>query len=141
MYRYMLQHEGETLVRLSEEIEFTRMYVELMQVRFPKGLEVTIDVPEEDLQFHVVPCAVQLLVENATKHNAISEDNPLRVQISSDAKDRVLRVSNNLNPRLSPSPSTGLGQSYIRRQYSDKTERRVVFRQTETAYLVTLPLL
>ena len=141
MYRYMLQHEGETLVRLSEEIEFTRMYVELMQVRFPKGLEVTIDVPEEDLQFHVVPCAVQLLVENATKHNAISEDNPLRVQISSDAKDRVLRVSNNLNPRLSPSPSTGLGQSYIRRQYSDKTDRRVVFRQTETAYLVTLPLL
>ena len=141
MYRYMLQHEGETLVRLSEEIEFTRMYVELMQVRFPKGLEVTIDVPEEDLQFHVVPCAVQLLVENATKHNAISEDNPLRVQISSDAKDRVLRVSNNLNPRLSPSPSTGLGQSYIRRQYSDKTDRRVVFQQTETTYLVTLPLL
>ena len=141
MYRYMLQHEGESLVRLSEEMEYTRMYVELMLVRFPKGLDVMINVPEEDLQFHVVPCAVQLLVENATKHNAISEENPLVVDIVSDAATRTIRVSNNRNPRLSPSHSTGLGQAYIRQQYADQTSREIIIESTDTLYRVTLPLL
>lgn len=141
MYRYMLQHEGESLVRLSEEMEYTRMYVELMLVRFPKGLEVIINVPEEDLQFHVVPCAVQLLVENATKHNAISEGNPLVVDIVSDAETRTIRVSNNRIPRLSPSHSTGLGQAYIKQQYSDQTSRQIRIESSETLYRVTLPLL
>lgn len=141
MYRYMLQHEGESLVRLSEEMEYTRMYVELMLVRFPKGLEVMINVPEEDLQFHVVPCAVQLLVENATKHNVISGENPLVVDIVSDAATRTIRVSNNRIPRLSPSPSTGLGQAYIRQQYSDQTDRGIQIQADEKLYRVTLPLL
>lgn len=141
MYRYMLQHEGESLVRLSEEMEFTRMYVELMLVRFPKGLDVMINVPEEDLQFHVVPCAVQLLVENATKHNAISEENPLVVDIVSDAATRTIRVSNNRIPRLSPSHSTGLGQAYIRQQYADQTSRVIGIESSDTLYRVTLPLL
>ncbi len=141
MYRYMLQHEGESLVRLSEEMEFTRMYVDLMLVRFPKGLDVHINVPEEDLQFHVVPCAVQLLVENATKHNAISEENPLVVDIVSDGGARTLRVSNNRIPRLSPSHSTGLGQSYIRQQYRDQSGREIHIESDDTLYRVTLPLL
>lgn len=141
MYRYMLQHEGESLVRLSEEMEYTRMYVELMRVRFPKGLDVMINVPEEDLQFHVVPCAVQLLVENATKHNVISEENPLVVDIVSDARTKTIRVSNNRIPRLSPSHSTGLGQAYIKQQYSDQTSREVLIESTDTLYRVTLPLL
>ena len=141
MYRYMLQHEGESLVRLSEEMEYTRMYVELMRLRFPKGLDVIINVPEEDLQFHVVPCAVQLLVENAIKHNVISEDNPLVVDIVSDAGARIIRVSNNRIPRLSPSHSTGLGQAYIRQQYSDQTSREIKIEANDTLYRVTLPLL
>jgi len=141
IYRYMLQHEGETLVRLSEEMEFARMYVELMQVRFPTGLEVNIDVPEEDLQFHVVPCAIQLLVENAFKHNAISEDNPLVINIVSDAEARTVTVSNNLIPRLSPSSSTGLGQNYIRQQYSDLSTKPISIVSDQHQYRVTLPLL
>ncbi len=139
IYRYMLQHEGESLVRLSEEMEFVRMFIDLMQLRFPKGLEVKMDIPEEELQHHVVPCAVQLLVENAIKHNTISEDNPLTISIETDGSS--ITVQNNVIPRLSPSQSTGLGQNYIVQQYKDKTESQVQIMSTDQQYSVTLPLL
>lgn len=141
MYRYLLQHEDERLVRLSEEIDFARMYIDLMQVRFPKGLEVSLDVPDEDLGYRIVPCALQLLVENATKHNVISEENPLVIEITSNSAEGTLTVRNNVIPRLSPSPSTGLGLSYIRQQYADKGSGQVQIVSDEKQFKAILPLL
>ncbi len=141
MYRYMLQHEDERLVRLSEEIDFTRMYIDLMQVRFPKGLEVMVNVPDDDLGLRVVPCALQLLVENATKHNIISEDNPLKIEVWSNSADMTLTVRNNVIPRLSPSPSTGLGLSYIKQQYEDQSSRPVQIAGDDKQFIAILPLL
>ena len=139
IYRYMIQHEGESLVRLADEIEFARMYKHLLDVRFPKGLVVETNIRDADRQRFVVPCALQLLIENATKHNAILEDNPLVIRIVSDGKG--LTVSNNVIPRLSPSNSTGLGQKYIIQQYGDLSDRAVVILSDEHRYSVTLPLL
>lgn len=139
IYRYMIQHEGESLVRLADEIEFAKMYKQLLDVRFPKGLVVETDIQDADRQRFVVPCALQLLIENATKHNAILEDNPLVIRIISDGK--CLTVSNNVIPRLSPSNSTGLGQKYIIEQYGDLSDRAVVILSDGHRYSVTLPLL
>lgn len=141
MYRYMLQHEGEKLVRLSEEEDFARMYVDLMKVRFPKGLEVNIDIPDEALPARAVPCTIQLLIENAIKHNAFSEENPLVIDVTADMQAGTLKVENNCHPRLSPSNSTGLGLSYIRRQYADHTTTYVEVIKTEDNFKVILPLL
>jgi len=139
IYRYMLQHEGEDLVRLSDEVEFARMYTDLLKVRFPEGFSVEMDIPEEDLRRFIVPCSLQLLLENVTKHNAILPDSPLSVRIASDGE--AITVSNNIIPRLSPSPSTGLGQKYIVRQYKDKTSKEVVIFSDGKRYSVTVPLL
>ena len=138
IYRYMLQHEGENLVRVSDELYFAGMYYELLQVRFPEGLQLETDVREGDRGRFIVPCTLQLLIENATKHNAISPDNPLKIRISSDGN--YLSIENNLIPKASPVPSTGLGIKYITRQYRDSaTDVRI--EKTSGKYTVHLPLL
>ena len=139
IYRYLLKHEGESLVHLSDEIEFAKMYKELLEERFPQGLVFQTDIADDARNRHIVPCALQLLIENATKHNAISEDNPLVIRISADRNS--LTVSNNIVPRLSPSPSTGLGQKYIKQLYRDLSGRDLVIRSAADTYSITLPLL
>lgn len=139
VYRYLLKHEGESFVRLSDEIEFARMYKELLEERFPQGLVFETDIAPEARPRYIVPCALQLLIENATKHNAITEENPLVIRITADRDS--LTVSNNIVPRLSPSPSTGLGQKYIKQLYGDLSGRELVIRHDPDRYSITLPLL
>ena len=82
IYRYMLQNEEETLVRLHEEMAFVGMYVDLLQVRFPEGFRVETDISDEVMNRHVLPCSVQLLIENAIKHNSVGADRPLVIRLS-----------------------------------------------------------
>lgn len=139
IYRYMLKTENETVVPLRDEMTYVEMYTELLKVRFQAGLAVQTDIPEPDLSRYVVPCSVQLLIENATKHNAVSADKPLHVRIHSDSTS--VTVCNNLIPRLTQPASSGLGLKYIRQQYLDRGGRTILIRQTGTEYLVQLPLL
>ena len=139
IYRYMIKSEDEDFVMLSDELTFVGMYVDLLKVRFPEGLEVDIDVPDEDKSRFVLPCAVQLLIENATKHNAVSAAEPLVVKVVSDGTN--LTVSNNIVPKVTTVQSTGLGHKYIRQQYIDISGKEIVIENTEKEYRVTLPLL
>lgn len=138
-YRYMLKNEDEQLVTLQEELIFARKYSELLQERFAEGFHVRYEIPDEVLMRHIVPCALQLLIENATKHNAVSIDAPLEVAITVE-EDR-LRVSNRLQPRLSKQPSTGKGLKNIRQQYLDLANQPIHVEQTDTEFIVELPLL
>ena len=138
-YRYMLRKEDEQLVPLEEELEFARKSVDLLRERFTNGFDVETDIPQELLRRHVVPCSLQLLIENATKHNVVSPEQPLRVRI--EARGDRLAVSNNLQLRLNAPASTGVGLRNIRRQYLDLSERPVVVEQTDTEFRVQLPLL
>jgi LytS/YehU family sensor histidine kinase len=108
-------------------------------VRFPKGFDVDIDVPDEDQARFVLPCSIQLLIENATKHNTVSVDNPLIIRVESDGMQ--VKVSNNIIPKITTAPSTGLGQKYIRQQYMDLSGKSILIERTEEEYSVTLPLL
>ena len=139
IYRYMLKSEDEEIVPLRDEMVFVRLYIDLLKVRFPEGFDVIIDVPEDRMARFVPPCSIQLLIENATKHNAVSADNPLTVRIEAD-NDSV-RVCNNIIPKVTRSTSTGLGQKYIRQLYMDISGKSIDIEQTETDYCVTLPLL
>ena len=114
-------------------------YVDLLRVRFPEGLEVEIDIPETLLNRKVVPCAVQLLIENAIKHNAVESSDPLRIRIGASG-DR-LSVSNNRKPKLRQAPSTGLGQKYLRGQYKDVAGKEVTILSTDSDYTVEIPLI
>ena len=139
LYRYMLQNEGETLVPLRREMEYTAMFTDLLKVRFPEGLAVQTEVREEDLDRQVVPCSVQLLVENAVQHNATSASQPLQVRILSDGK--VVSVENSFQPRKSRLTSHSVGQRYIRQQYKDVAGADITIVQSDTLYRVDLPLL
>ena len=139
IYRYMLRIEKERLVRLRDEMEFVEQYVDLLKVRFAEGLDVCIDIPEENMGRKVVPCSVQLLIENATKHNAVTAEKPLRIDVRC-GEDSVI-VSNTLNPKVSNSPSTGLGLKYLRDQYRDVAGKEASVRMTENEYTVEIPLI
>ncbi|MBR5660324.1 MAG: histidine kinase [Bacteroidales bacterium] len=139
IYRYMLKNENENTVPLRDEMTYVQMYLDLLKVRFQDGLIVGISIPEEDMAKAVIPCSVQLLVENATKHNAVSPDNPLKVDIVSDGE--TLTVTNNLIPRVSPSQSSGLGLNYIQEQYNERSHISVEIIRTDRNYTVKLPLL
>ena len=139
IYRYMIKSEDEDFVMLSDELTFVSMYVDLLKVRFPEGLEVNVDVPDASKSRYVLPCAIQLLIENATKHNAVSASEPLIINVVSDGA--TMTVSNNIVPKLTPAQSTGLGHKYIRQQYIDIFGKEIVIENTEKEYRVTLPLL
>lgn len=141
MYRYLLQNEGSDKISLLEEMTFVDMYVDLLKVRFPKGFVVEKDIVEEEMEAFVVPCSVQMLVENAQKHNIVSEDRPLRIEIS--VRAHSLTVCNNLQLRATSgvAPATNVGLNYIRQRYSDLTGHEVEVRQNDSSFSVTIPLI
>ena len=139
IYRYLLRNEEERLVKLRDEMDFVDQYVDLLKVRFPEGLDIQIDIPADKLNRRVVPCSVQLLIENATKHNAVSADKPLQIMVR--CEDDCVVVSNTLNPKISSGPSTGLGLKYLREQYQDVAGKTPVVRMGENEYTVVIPLI
>lgn len=138
-YRYMLKTEDESLVTLREESDFARKYSELLRERFADGFIVEYDIPEEAYSRHVVPCCLQLLIENATKHNVVNIERPLTITIR--AGEDMLSVSNNLQPRISTQASTGKGLNNIRHQYLDISGREITIEQNDTHFTVNIPLL
>lgn len=139
IYRYLLDTEDEHLVFLSEELQFVDQYASLMRIRFPEGLTIEVEIGQESQTRYVIPCSIQLLVENAIKHNVVSAQEPLSIRITIEGD--YLVVSNNLNPKLTTQPSTGNGQRYIRQRYHDEVEREVIIEKGQTEYVVKLPLL
>ncbi len=139
IYRYLMQHEAKKLVPLSEEIQFARTYRELIQIRFPEGLVLEDRVGADIPHGYIIPCTLQLLLENAIKHNAISPENPLIVSVSTDGKSITMR--NTRIPKVSTRPSTGIGLQYIRNQYRDLADAEITVTQTLDSFAVTVPIL
>lgn len=138
LYRYLLQNEEETLVPLEKEAEFARMYADLLKVRFQDGFTLDISIPKQEMSMKIVPCALQMMIENAIKHNIVSKDNVLNIKVT--AGDGTLTVANNLNPKISDTPSTGIGLSNLRQQYHDLTGDTIEIRTENGTFEVTIPL-
>lgn len=142
MYRYMLKNENLMTISLREELAFVGMYADLMKVRFQSGFELEVDVPEEYNNMFVVPCSIQMLLENALKHNAASPSDPLAIRISIEEGKRI-RVSNNLRRKKTANPedSTRVGLNYIRQQYMDQADMEITMWEEDGKYVVELPLI
>lgn len=139
LYRYMIKSEEEEIVPLRDELNFVEQYVDLLKVRFPEGFEVRTDVPEEAMSRYILPCSLQLLIENATKHNTVSIEDPLQIDIT--VTGDMVYVSNNIIPKVTKAQSMGLGQKYIRQQYLDMSGKEIEIEDDGKTYCVTLPLL
>ena len=141
-FRSMLNYRDKDVIRLEEELEIVSAYFYLQQKRFGEYLKLNIEVPiiiKE--QFSVPPLSIQLLVENAIKHNAVSHETPLQIDISINDNNQFLIVSNNLNPKKTHDPSTGIGLNNIFSRYKILTEQDVTVIRTDKQFIVELPLI
>lgn len=138
IYRYMLNNDQKSLVKVAEELEFTMKYIDLLKERFAEGMVFEICVEQRHMSDYVVPCSLQMLVENAAKHNIVSSEMPLRVSITTESN--LLVVRNNLQPRTHGQPSTHLGLESIRQQYRDVANHDIVIEKSESEFIVKLPI-
>lgn len=139
VYRYLLDNRNSELVPLEEELKFISSYVYLLQIRFDTNISFTIDVLPQQRRLYLPPMALQILVENAIKHNEISSEQPLRVNITSG--DNQLEVKNNLQLRTNHEPSSNSGLKNISERYKYYTDMPVEVIQDTQFFRVRIPLL
>ena len=137
VYRYVLEQKDKEVVSLERELEFVEAYAYLHKIRF--GNNFTINLKINDLNKKVVPLSVQMLVENAIKHNIVSEDEPLKIDIYQS--DDYLMVENNLQLKSLVKDSNKIGLENIRARYAYLTDKEFVVSNTKISFLVKVPLL
>lgn len=136
--RYMLKSNDHELVSLRSEIEILDRYIRLQKTRFNDNLQFMIDINEKYYHYSVPPLVIQMLVENAIKHNVISKEYPLTISIKAQ-KESIL-IENNLQLK-SEVVSTGQGLNNIQQRYAFFTTHEVIIKQTPAKYSVEIPLL
>lgn len=140
LYRNMLAYRDMDLIFLSEEWEILNDYFYIQKCRFGDALILQADIPEKLMHSKkVIPLALQLLVENAIKHNIVSNSYPLTISIS--ANDYEIRVSNPIKSKMSKEKSEGIGLKNINNRYKLLTKKRIKFGVEGNEFIVILPLL
>ncbi len=140
-YRYILEQKDQPLVTLRTELEFIHSYAFLLKIRFENKFDLQINLQEDDLEhYKIAPLTLQLLVENAVKHNRMSAKEPLIVEVCLE-NEQTLVVKNRVQPRMTPSASTGIGLQNIINRYALLTDRPVWAGERADAFVVEVPLL
>lgn len=139
IYRYVLETIEKPLVSLGQELEFARSYMYLQQIRYGANLQYTVDVDSVWLHTFVPPLSLQVVLENAIKHNAITNHFPLLISIREH--EGYLLIENSIKHKISGIPSTGLGQKNLVRRYSLSSGLEPTFKVLNGNYLVKLPLI
>jgi len=139
VYRYILEIKDQKVISLEEEVRFLNAYLFLLKERFEDNLKVDIDIPEERMQDKVLPLSLQMLIENAIKHNVISKKRPLSITVKTEKGH--LHVENNLQLKNQVMNSTKMGLQNIRKRYRFFTDSTVVVMETKDYFAVSLPLL
>jgi LytS/YehU family sensor histidine kinase len=139
VYRHVLEVEDEQSIPLKDELDVLKAYAFLLQTRFGNNLDININVPEEKLKKKIVPLSLQILVENAIKHNIVSSEKPLRIDVFSN--NGRLVVSNDLQKKNQLNESTGIGLDNIRNRYKLLSEMEVEVKDNGTNFIVSIPLI
>nr|WP_299214906.1 histidine kinase [uncultured Allomuricauda sp.] len=138
LYRYILQSGNQDLVTIKEELTFLESYVHLIKARYQSRFSINIQIDDEWFHVKIPVMALQLLVENAVKHNEISESMPLHLAIFID--ENHLIVENKIQPKSTYVDSTGNGLANLNRRYEMLTGNRIVITNTNNTFRVKLPL-
>ncbi|WP_345073368.1 histidine kinase [Hymenobacter fastidiosus] len=143
VYRYVLDARQREVVPLAEELEFARSYLFLQHIRYGEALRFELpDARQIPAHFVVPPLSLQLLLENALKHNAASVSQPMHLRIELDAAAKTLQVRNTLRlRRLGPDESLGIGLPNLTARYAHLTAEPVQVARTAAEFVVTLPVL
>lgn len=140
-YRSIIQHREKDLISLEDELNILSNYTFLQEKRFASGLEVRVDIPSEIIATsYIPPLVLQMLVENAIKHNIISKESPLVIDIT-DADEDCLAVQNNINKKMQPEKRSGLGLQNIQKRYALLQVKKVAIESDEKNFTVKVPLI
>jgi two-component system LytT family sensor kinase len=139
VYRYVLQNKDKNFVTLTTELDFIQNYIFLLRTRFEQGLTINVDIRTDALERAIVPVTLQILIENAIKHNVVDKNSPLSIDISSIGN--YLIVSNNLQNKKTVEASNKQGLDNLRSLYKFMTDNPVMIEQTDTRFAVKVPLL
>ncbi|MFT5618795.1 MAG: two-component system LytT family sensor kinase, partial [Arenicella sp.] len=139
VYRYILQHKDKEVISLEKELQFVESYIFLLKTRFSENLKVEISIPKERMQYFIAPLSLQMLVENAIKHNEVSTARPLYLTISVENDNLV--VKNNLQRKSSVAHSTKTGLENIKQRYKHLSHHLVEVIVTTSSFIVAIPLL
>lgn len=139
IYRYVLETIEQPASSLGKELDFMRSYLFLQQIRYGDDLTWSVNIPSVLLSMVLPPLSLQVVLENAIKHNIVNHSKPLHLNISSD--DRMLVVTNRLQPKISTTASTGVGLKNLTRRYSLISGRVPTFTVEDNHYIARLPLI
>jgi LytS/YehU family sensor histidine kinase len=139
VYRYILEIREKKLISLREELKFLDSYIFLIKERFGENLQVDISIPKSIYEENIIPLSMQMLFENAIKHNIISSSKPLTIEVF--LQDGKIRVRNNLQKKKQSMPSTQVGLQNIRNRYAFFTDQRVEVKEDDHTFSVGLPLI
>jgi two-component system, LytTR family, sensor kinase len=139
VYRYLLESRSSELIALEDELKFIESYTYLLQIRFDKSLKFEMTIPENKRRLLLPPMSLQMLIENAIKHNEVSSELPLTIAIN--VEHDLLVVKNNLQLRSNKEPGSGTGLKNIKERYRYYTDRHVEILEDRNFYEVKIPLL
>lgn len=138
-YRYLLQRQENHLSSLSDEMNFINAYIFLQSKRFGKNLTVDIQL-DESIQNKFIPTFIlQILLENAIKHNIVSKENPLHIRLYSSGNDKLI-VENNIQPKLTKVESSGMGLQNIKNRYGILSGENIEIFNNGKIFKVIVPL-
>ncbi|GAB3249815.1 histidine kinase [Larkinella harenae] len=140
VYRYLLKANDQALTALSSELDFIRSYFRLLKTRYGSALDLNVQVEARYANQLLPPLTLQLLVENAVKHNVVQAKRPLKVEILTDETGQLI-VRNNLQRKNTPILSNGVGLSSIQTQYQRLAQPSPVVADQNGEFAVTLPLI
>lgn len=141
VYRYILNAHNQSLVKLKDELNFTQAYLYILKERFENGLQIDINVNEKFYNYSMPPVSIQILAENAVKHNIVSTDLPLNIKIFIDEQKGNIIVENNRQPKISIENSTRLGLENLQKRYETICGLSIEICSIEHAFSVSLPIL
>lgn len=140
VYRYVLKSHEVNAIPLQEELQFMAAYTGVLKGRYGNKMQIEVEVTPAYQQYRVPPMALQILVENAVKHNIASHNKPLHIRIYTN-ETAGLVVTNNRQQRKQPEPSTGVGLQNLNQRCQYLSNHPLVIQQTDTRFSVTIPLM
>ena len=139
VYRYVLQNKEKNFVNLQTELDFIKNYVFLAETRFGGALKIKFEISEQAQERAIVPVTLQILIENAIKHNIVENERPLRIDVFTSGD--YLVISNNLQKRKTVETSNKLGLENLKSLYKFLTERPVIVEELQDRFNVKIPLI
>lgn len=138
LFRYVLESRDKELVPLGEELSFVDSFAYLLKMRFDDKLRIIIDLKAENDEW-IVPVSIQTLIENAVKHNEVSDEYPLEIRIGKS--NGFIDVSNSLRPKAADSESTKIGLKNLQQQFAFFTKQEMKIVKADGVFRVSIPLI